>query len=213
MISARHGAALLLLLALALVPTVRHSWLHSVALAPRLEAASVPMALRQVPGRERQRPAAWIDETYGAESWVERSYDLPGGEAVQLFVARGYDLKKLYHHPELGVLHGVPLVPGGTAPLPSSPARVVHVLKAGSPGGTSAVYALLYRGEWVGNPIALQLSSSFSTLWAPRHPLTLVLAAGAMVDDAGRPTALADEIVVGALASVAASDASAAESR
>ncbi len=60
-----------------------------------------------------------------------------------IFAARGYDLKKLYHHPELGVL--LNLTPGGVMWLSGDLERNVHVLRAGKEAGATALCALIYR--------------------------------------------------------------------
>ena len=209
-VSGRYVAALLVVLLVALVPTVRHGYVSTVAAAPLVTAASVPDRLDGVPGATRDRPAAWIAETYGADSWAERTYDVPGKGQVRIFVARGYDLKKLYHHPELGILHGVSLVSEGALPLDGHPDRRVHVLRADRPGGTSALYALVYRGAWITHPYRLQLSSALSSLWAARHSLTLILISGRVVDVEGRPTPLGAKAMLETWQAIEATDAAAA---
>ena len=209
-VSGRYLAALLAVLLVALVPTVRHGYVSTLAAAPSVTAASVPATFEGAPGATRERPAAWIAETYGADSWVERTYDVAGTGQVRIFVARGYDLKKLYHHPELGILHGVSLTPAGTVPLDGHPERRVHVLRGDGVGGASALYALVYRGAWIADPYRLQLSSALSTLWAARHPLTLILVSGAVVDGEGRPTALGVRALGESWQAIEATDAAAA---
>ena len=208
-ISGRYLGALVAVLLVALVPTVRHGYVSTVAAAPSVTAASMPASFDGAPGAIRLRPAAWIADTYGAESWAERTYDVSGRGQVRIFVARGYDLKKLYHHPELGILHGVTVVSAGTAPLEGHPDRLVHVLRAERAGQTSALYGLVYRGAWIADPYRLQLSSALSSLWDARHPLTLIFVAGAVADDEGRPTALGTKAVDAAWQAIEATDAAA----
>jgi len=209
-ISGKYLGALLAVLLVALVPTVRHGYVSTVAAAPSVTPDSVPANLEGVPGATRERPAAWIADTYGADSWAERTYDVGGHGQVRIFVARGYDLKKLYHHPELGILHGVSLVSAGAVPLEGHPDRRVHVLRSDRPGETSALYALVYRGAWIADPYRLQLSSALSSLWDARHPLTLILVAGAVADIDGKPTALGAKAVNEAWQAIEATDAAAA---
>lgn len=171
MIGGRHLTALLLLLGLALVPTILHGYLGFVGTAAPVLAENLPPGSRPA---ESRRSAAWLTETYAVESWAERAYDLPGHRPVTLFVARGFDLKKLYHHPELGVLRGRSFHPHRSALIDGQP---VHVLR-NLTGAESAVYALVYEDRWIGNPYVLQVSSAVTALWTGRRPLTLVFAYG-----------------------------------
>ncbi len=91
-----------------------------------------------------------------------------------MFVARSYDLKRLYHHPEIGVLHGVDLDKGGIERLPGMPDVPVYVLKSQTGRGLAA-YVLLYDGQFTENPILLQVLTSVELLFSPRKPMTLFL--------------------------------------
>jgi hypothetical protein len=124
--------------------------------------------------------------TFGADSWAERAYDVPGHGRLTVFAASGSDLKKLYHHPELGVLHGRSFDRVRLLSLDDDPARPMHVLQ-NSTAGDSAIYALVYDGEWVANPYWLQASSAVSSLWRGRRPLTLVMVYGPGVLENGLP--------------------------
>ena len=131
-----------------------------------------------------------MKDTYAADSWAERTYDAPGSGDVSLFVARGFDLKKLYHHPELGVLRGRSFEAQRSTVVDGRP---VHVLQNAT-DGESAVYALVYEGDWIGNPYLLQASSALTSLWTGPRPLTLVFAYGAVLQD-GQPTPFVTEVL------------------
>lgn len=190
MISARRLLPLAGLLVLALVPTLVHGYLGYVVPAASLSDASLPASVEGASGRPGPWRDAWVKETYDVESWAQQTYPAPGGGQVTVFVARGYDMKKLYHHPELGVLRGRSFEPLARADVDGHP---VHVLR-NTDRGDSGVYALVYDGNWVANPYLLQFSSAVTSLWTGRQPLTLVLAYGDVLQD-GRPTAFASAVL------------------
>jgi hypothetical protein len=114
-----------------------------------------------------------VRRSLDATDWVERTY-VRGDEAVSLFVARSFDMKKLYHHPELAVVDGLDLKPGRveTIDAPGGPIDV-HVLE-GEQAGLVA-YALLYRDETVARPLLFQVLVAPDLLLRGRRPLTLAL--------------------------------------
>lgn len=192
MISRRYVVALATMLALALVPTLRHGYLGYVEAAPKVTGASLPAALVGAPGIVRTTPPVWMPDTFSEDSWAETSYDVSGVGRLTLVVARGYDLKKLYHHPELGVLRGHNFERVRHTALTSG--DPVFVLENGADLQHSAVYALIYDNVWIGNPYLLQASSAVTSLWARRRPLTLVFVYGPVLKD-GEPTAAVTELL------------------
>ena len=188
MISRRFAVPLLVALAVALLPTVQHGYVGRTPAVDKITDASLPVAVDGVTGTPKIRTGGWMTSTYGADSWAERTYDVPGPGEVSLFVARGFDLKKLYHHPELGVLRGRSFDALRSAVVDGRP---VYVLENAT-DGESAVYALVYEGDWIGNPYALQASSALTSLWTGPRPLTLVFVYGAVLND-GQPTRFATE--------------------
>jgi hypothetical protein len=184
--------ALATLLALALVPTIRHGYLGYVEAAPKVTGAALPSALTGTTGVVRTSPPAWMPDTFSEDSSAEASYDVTGVGRLTLVVARGYDLKKLYHHPELGVLRGHSFEPARQATLAGG--DPVFVLENRADQQQSAVYALIYDDVWVGNPYLLQASSAVTSLWARRRPLTLVFVHGPVLKD-GEPTAAVTELL------------------
>lgn len=181
MFSRRYLSVLGAVIVLALIPTLLHGYIGYTVPSPAVGADDLPAVFEGAPGREGKRTARWIADTYGGESWAERTYTVPGKKDITVFVVRGHDLKKIYHHPELGVLRGYSFAPVRVESLPPTPERFVHVLPPAT-GGDGAVYALLYEGRWIKDPYQLQFSSSLTSLWAGRRAITLVLASGDVLE-------------------------------
>jgi len=175
MISSRFGVAVSILLALAIVPTVIHGYVGARA-DDGLVTGTIDTTLGGLTSEPTRRRAAWVTEIFDSDDWIERRYRAPDGAEALLFVARSYDLKRLYHHPELAVLYGIDLKEGGTVPLPGMPDVPVHLLtnRIENRNGLGA-YTLLYDGRFIENPIALQLRTSWELLFTPRRPMTLFL--------------------------------------
>ena len=175
MLSRRFALPIAILLGLVLVPTITHSYLGATVDDGKVTEA-VDSTLAGLTSRSTDRNAGWVKRTFDSDDWIERRYTGPNGSSVLLFVARSYDLKRLYHHPELAVLYGNDFDDGGIANLPNHPEVWVRQLKrrAGA-GERPAAYALLYDGEFVDNPIALQLRTSFELMVQPRKPMTLFM--------------------------------------
>lgn len=173
MISTRYGILVSVLLGLALVPTVIHNYVEATT-SDGMAAESISGTLGEFHSKPTARRDAWVKETYASGDWIERLYQASGGESVRLFVARSYDLKKLYHHPEIGVLRGFDVVNGGVGRLPELDRAPVHLLRSRTGRGLGA-YALLYEGELVANPVILQLQTAWKLLFSARKPMTLFL--------------------------------------
>ena len=107
--------------------------------------------------------------------WIERTYTSPGDEVV-LTVLRSYDLKKLYHHPELDVAYGTPFLRQETRRFARNPEIPVHVLYSDTDRGSIAVYVLHYDGGFVADPLMFQLRTASDLLFSGRKPMTLLFA-------------------------------------
>lgn len=185
MSSNRLALAVIIAVGVALVPTLLHSYAavtaddayHTAAIAPRLAGlTSQPTARR----------AEWVNATFASDDWIERRYLRTDGEGLLLFVARSFDLKRLYHHPELAVAYGNDLRDEGTARLPGRPQIPIHVLRDDAAQGSGlAVYALLYDGEFVDNPYLFQLETAWRLLFTVRRAMTLFF----VHDPGARPAA------------------------
>lgn len=180
MISARYAFPVLALLCLALVPTVTHGYL-GVTIDDGRDADAVGWTLAGLQGASTSRSAASIHNSYDSVDWIERRFSGPQG-AVTVFVARSFDAKRLYHHPENGVLRGTSLASLGTRRLAPMPDIPVHVLGSAQHRADLAVYALLYDGRFIDNPYVFQVRSSWELLVGGRKPMTLFL-----VHDASNP--------------------------
>lgn len=161
------------LLCLALVPTVIHSYVGLERRDERSARLSVP-ALDGSPVRVTDRKAPWVRRVFKTDDWSEQRYRLDGRD-LTLFVARSYDAKALYHHPELALVRGVDLGSQGTLAFPALPGVPVHALAERKERGTSVLYVLEYDGSYVDNPILLQVRTAAEQLLAGRKPLTLIL--------------------------------------
>ena len=166
MIATRHLPALIMLLALACVPTVVHTYMgRTVSDARELNRISLPLG--ELGGQPGRHSKAWVVEQYGTSDFVERQY----GSAITLFVARSYDPKRLYHHPELGVAHGDAY---GRAEVVRTPERPdVPVFRLQAEDGKESAYALLYGDAFLANPLQFQLRNALELLVRPRAPMTL----------------------------------------
>ena len=175
MMSARYGAAAAAILAVALVPTVIHTYWDEKA-DDGLTTRAVPLLLDRMSSTPTARKAAWVRNNFASDDWTERVYQA-GGKSVTLFVGRSYDAKRLYHHPELALLRGTETIPAGVARATARPEIPLHLVRTERSGRKGvAVYALLYDGRFVDSPIAFQLRTSAELLVSRRKPMTLFLA-------------------------------------
>ena len=172
MMCTRYTAAATMLLALALVPTVMHSYMDGRQ-RDGFSAQAIPSVLAGQPGAPTKRRAGWGQDRLASDDWFERQY--PGG--VTLFVGRSFDAKKLYHHPELAVAYGRSYEAAAVRHLPSRPDVPVHVLRgAETDSKHAALYVLAYDGRYVSDPIRFQLRNSLEQVFSARRPMTLFFA-------------------------------------
>jgi hypothetical protein len=182
MISRRFLVPVCALLALACVPTLIHSYIGATE-DDGLRVQAIPATLGGIASTPTRRPSNWAQEIYDSHDWFERNYATATGP-VRLFVARSYDAKKLYHHPELGVIRGVDFVRGRPATIRVGNASVpASVLDATSGKGVAA-YVLVYDDRFVADPVKFQLETSLRLLVSERKAMTLFLAYDADADAA-----------------------------
>jgi len=184
MIALRFGPATCLTLALALVPVARHEYMGTRADDAR-QTRAIPDRLAGLAG-EAVTTRPWIGGAFASTDWIDRRYSGLGSE-IDLFAARSYDFKRLYHHPELTLLRGVDLDARPSVVLPGNP-WAYYVLAPPDESGRSglAVYVLLYGGQPVNDPYAFQLRAMWELLFRPPQPMTLVMGYDAGVP-AGAP--------------------------
>jgi hypothetical protein len=170
MFSTRFAIPVVVLLGLAAVPTVIHSYRDSTV-SDGKSVRTIPMQLDGDLGASTTRRAGWGEERFSATDWTERKYK---GGKVRLFVGRSFDSKKLYHHPELAVDYGNDYEASTVVHLEKRPAIPVHVLRGGGPDARRvALYTLHYDDGFVADPIRFQLRTSLQLLFSKRKAMTL----------------------------------------
>jgi len=175
MISPRYAVPVAVMLALALVPTVIHSY-RGVRVNDDRRTAAIAATLDGMASTPTARRAPWVKNHFESDDWIERTYTRDR-TSVTLFVARSYDAKRLYHHPELALLRGAETTPRGTAYVAARPDVPLHLIEIEQDGRRGlAVYALHYDGRFIDNPVLFQLRASASLLVSGRRPLTLFMA-------------------------------------
>jgi hypothetical protein len=175
MLSTRYAPAVLALVALAAVPTVIHSYMDSAAPDGRTTSA-IPARLADETGTPTKRRASWGEDRLAAYDWFERRY--ARAPEVKLAVARSFDAKKLYHHPELAIDYGPGYERTTTIRLPQRPDVPVYMLRGGQGNSRRlALYTLHYEDGYVEDPIRFQLRASFKALFSNRKPMTIFFAA------------------------------------
>jgi hypothetical protein len=174
-VSTRYAAATALLLGLALLPTTLHNYIGLRVDDGKSIDAAAPPVVAGMPGSPTGRDAEWGRRAIAAHQFVERSYQPVGAPPVILSVARSYDAKQLYHHPELVVAYGMNLTDHEVVRLESLPEVPIHLL-TGTEGGQSysVMYALAYDGAFVADPVRFQLGLSGKLLFSGRKAMTLI---------------------------------------
>jgi hypothetical protein len=175
MTSTRIAVAAALLVGLALIPTARHSYLEDKA-DDGYSTAGIASRLGGMASQPTDRQAAWVKKTLDSDDWIERHYEKPGGGTLTLFVSRSYDLKRLYHHPELAVAYGTDLREGGIETVASLSGVPLHILRGDADAGAGvglAAYALSYGDQFVADPYRFQLQLAGQLVFTARKPMTL----------------------------------------
>jgi hypothetical protein len=172
MMSSRFAPAMCVLVALALVPAVMHSYVGATAIDGR-STARIPAQLAGFTSTPSTRHAGWGQDKFESDDWIERTY-ADGRNELVLTVVRSFDLKRLYHHPELSVAYGTPFVKYESTRVGGAPDVPVHVLRTGNGEGSGiALYALHYGNEFIEQPLLFQIRTAGEMLIAPRKAMTL----------------------------------------
>jgi hypothetical protein len=174
------------LVALALIPTLIHSYAPNPASDVRV-ADAIPTELAGYRGSSTGRTADWGKRRFDSDDWIERAYrDGKGGRAVRLTVVRSYDAKSLYHHPELAITYPQAGYVGEEIRRFDERRDIpVYVLKPQAGEKTAALYALHYEGRFIENPIAFQIRTAAELLFSRRKPMTLFFVFDRAPDKAG----------------------------
>lgn len=170
MISTRYAPAVTVLLALALIPTVRNTYVDARTPDGRSTQA-IPAVLAGIAGSPTERGAGWAKKGLAADDAIERRY----GAGITLFVARSFDAKQLYHHPELAVAYGRSFNASGTRLAASRPDVTVHWLTGDN---VWAMYVLAYGDTFVSDPLRFELRRAITNLVRPRGAMTLFFVHG-----------------------------------
>lgn len=170
MLSSRYAPAVCVALLLALVPTIIHSY-AGLVVDDGHRTESIPSSLAPYTSSPTKRPTEWGESHFDSHDWFEREYR-SGDDAVVLTVVRSYDLKALYHHPELAVsYHQAKFSQAMLQTMPGRPDMPVHVLT--NKDGVVGMYALLYDGRFIADPIRFQLRTAGELLLTGRKAMTL----------------------------------------
>jgi hypothetical protein len=196
MLSSRFAVPVLVLFALAAVPTIIHSYIDT-SYADGRSARTIPLELAGETGAATKRRANWGDDRFGSEDWIERRYT--AGAEVKLVIARSFDPKRLYHHPELAVDYGERYQGATTIRLPQRTEIPVHVL-SGQNGRHFAIYTLHYDDRYVADPIAFQLRTSLRSLFDRRRAMTLFFAGQDLPANGAIETSHAASVLLAAMA-------------
>jgi hypothetical protein len=159
------------LVGLALVPTLIHSY-AGLTVTDGRGTVGIPSSLAGFTSSPSTRNANWGKRRFESDDWTERRY-VAGSDEVLLTVIRSYDLKTLYHHPELAVAYGTSFVGEHVERLEQNPNIPVHVLQPGPGVRARAMYVLHYDDRFVENPITFQIRTAGELLFSGRKPMTL----------------------------------------
>lgn len=165
MISSRRAWAAAAVLLVAAVPTVMN--VYRPAAEPLAGTLEADLGQCLGPFEPGPRTAGSIEDLFGAKDFATRQYG-----AIELFAARTYDGKKLFHFPELALSYGRV----ATAARDVEGARVIEFAR--EDGVHVAAYALLYGRRPVAQPIRFYLSILPELFVGRREPMTLVYVQG-----------------------------------
>jgi hypothetical protein len=171
MLSSRYAPAICIALVVALIPTIIHSY-AGVVVADGRTTSAIPTTLLTYSSSPTDRSENWGRSHFDSRDWFERRYT-SGADDLVLTVVRSYDLKALYHHPELAVAYRFANFNRFTTETPADrPDTPVHVL-TNSGGGPVGLYVLHYDGRFVADPILFQLRTAGELLFTGRKAMTL----------------------------------------
>jgi len=171
MISSRYAMLVIILLIIALIPTVIHSYIGATAIDGK-SVQSIPSIFNNFMSTPSKRNAQWGKDIFDSEDWFERDYFDTQRTKIRLFVARSYNHKRLYHHPELALSYGEDLTNNNIIYTLEYPKIPIQILTNKDKSKLIA-YTLLYDDELIRDPIMHQLGDSIRLLFNPRKPMTL----------------------------------------
>jgi len=171
MISSRYSIPVIFLLVIAIIPTIIHNYLGAT-IKDGKSVHDIPSIFKDHISTPTKRYSQWGKDIFDSEEWVERNYVNTKQTKIRLFVARSYNHKRLYHHPELALSYGQNLGNKKIINILGSPEIPVHILTNNDQSKLIA-YILLYDDKFIKRPIMNQLSNSVRLLFNPRKQMTL----------------------------------------
>lgn len=170
MLSSRYAIPTIALLMLALIPTLLHSYIGTTSNDGK-SVNKIPFTLINFTSVPAKRNSQWGMDIFGSKDWFERIYENQQGNVVRLFVARSFDQKRLYHHPELALSYGQNCI----TTLPGYSDIPVHLLEKND-SSMLVAYILLHNNKFIEKPIKHQFSDSLRLLVSARKSMTLFYA-------------------------------------
>ncbi len=170
MISTRRAAAVLVVLLLAAVPTVVHTYMHWTV-DDGWRASHVPVVLSGLTSSPQEHNATWGRRRFATDDWIDRRYGAENG--LRLTVVRTFDLKTVFHHPELAISYPESSLDSGS-PWVTPDGDPVFVLRGIDQNRDLVIYALLADGAFVRNPYLHQVRLAAEMLVRGRQAMTLV---------------------------------------
>ena len=172
MFAPRFSLTVAALLGLTLVPTVIHQYV-GLSIDDGRIANAISIRLAGLSGIATGRKSSWAVRKFDSDDWMERWYT-GQNEKIQLLVARSYDLKRLYHHPELAIVQSDDLASRGVVRLAHRESLPIHLLESRRTTGRGvALYVLHYDSEFVDDAMRFQLRTAASLLVGGRRQMTL----------------------------------------
>jgi len=171
MISTRHSITVAILLTLALIPTIIHTYIDNVDNDGR-SVKNISTTLGAFISTPSKRNDQWGKSVFNSEDWFERIYQNKENTKVRLFIASSFDLKALYHHPELALSYAQNLSNKNISTLPNHPEIPVHILK-NDDSSIIVAYVLMHNDTFIKDPIKYQLTESFRLLISQKKAMIL----------------------------------------
>ncbi len=178
MISSRYAIPVIILLIISLVPTIIHSYVGATVKDGKSTQA-IPRKFNNFTSMPSKRNSQWGKDIFDSEDWFERDYYDTQRTKVRLFVARSYNHKRLYHHPELALSYGQNLTEKSILAIDEHPDMPIYIL-TNDDKSKLIVYTLLYDNELIEDPIMHQLNDSARLLVNARKPMTIFYASQSM---------------------------------
>ena len=171
MISTRRAVAAIVILLLAAVPTIVHTYMHWTV-NDGWRASKVPVVLSGLTSSPQQHNSpTWGLRRFTTDDWIDRRYGADDG--IRLTVVRTFDLKTVFHHPELAISYPESSLDSGKAWV-TPDGDPVFVLRGIDQNRDLVIYALLANGAFVRNPYLHQVRLAAEMLVRGRQAMTLV---------------------------------------